>query len=632
MIKLKKRRKAIVTLLLAISFSAIQIASVVHGIEDVYLSFDHDENPSEYVWLVNRPNMSTEPKSLVVLVTDDNFSRHIHLPKSAPLGATVSIIKASRLKSSRWKTYAVSKRKRIIIPVNKETILVWDGRGWARAMVRTGNLTTLGYMSFFEVSLKDTKPAPITSVFVSVVPGSVQLIDLPLISDPSNIKIERDRIVNNTSHRFKEIFVKIDDGMVYHLEFSDPIPAYASAWLPEEWHGAHVIDMTQLGSNKINFKTFFENRKEDVRWANFHSRKAIDRVLRYEHYWANAPQTLPSIIKHVEKRCGAGVVVEGFAECRDSRKPMLEYITSMYFTQSFSGLTTDFMIDAKEWASAKVGSKNLISSNEEQSAQIRMSPRLVDYMDSHDPQLSIEAEQALIHEHFHNLGFGHESGWPSTDGIDDLFAAEAHKYRFQLGSKYVPSNLVVQVLKINPLTYTLTLHGRGKVSDLKMRLLSTEDVNAQITESGSNKLTIKFEQVPYTDIYLSFFSMESQQMASVALTGFKTSVFGEQALDDLHNDFSTLVSNYARVFVHTSETAWLNDFYLPTTAPEGHSVVFVSRANVVSYLHHISSMRHGGRPDILEPDHRIEYRFTDGQWVLVSDYHVVSAADVSGLR
>ena len=623
MIKLKKLRKAIVTLLLAFSFSAIQIASVVHAIEDVYLSFDSDENLSGSFWLEDRPNMSTEPKSLVVIVTDDNFSRHIHLPKSAPLGATVRIIKASRLKSSRWKTYAVSKRKRIFIPVNKETILVWDGKWWTRAMVRANSSTTLNYTSFFDVGLEDTKPAPITSVPVSVASGSVQLLDLPLISDPSNIKIVRDRIVNNTSHRFKEIFVKIDDGMVYRLEFSAPIPAYASAWLPEEWHGAHVIDMTQLGSNKIYFNTFFENRKEDGRWANFRSRKAIDRVLRYEHYWANAPQTLPSIIKHVEKRCGAGVAVEGFAECRDSRKPMLEYITSMYFTQSFSGLTTDFIIDAKkEGASAKVGSKNLVSSKEDLSAQIWMSPRLVGLMDSDDPQESIEAEQAFIHEHFHNLGFGHESGWPSTDGIDDLFAAEAHKYRIQLGSRYVPSNLVVQVLKINPLTYTLTLHGRGKVSDLRMRLLSTEVVNAQITESGSNKLTIKFEQVPYTDVYLSFFSLESQQMASVALTGFKASVFGQQALDDLHSDFSTLVNDYARVFVHTSETAWLSDFYLPTTAPEGHSVVFVSRANVVSYLHHISSIRHGGRADILEPDHRIEYRFTGGRWVLVSDDRV----------
>ena len=622
MIKFNKSPIAVAASLSVISLSAILFSGALRAIEDIYLSFDPDESASQSAGLEDTLDLSTEQKSLVLVVTDDNFSRLIHLPKSAPRGATVTVIKASQLES-RWRTFAVSKGKRIFIPANKETILVWNGKMWTRAMVRMDNLTTLNFMGFFEVSLKNTKPASIASVPVSVVPGAVQLLDVPLISDPGNIKIVRNRIVNNTSHVLHDVYLKHENGTFYYLQFSVPIPEYASAWLPAEWRGAHVIDMTKLGSNKFTFQSFFKDRNEDGRWANFHSRKNIERVLRYEHYWTNAPETLPSIIKHVEKRCGAGTDVEGFAECRDSRKPMLEYIANMYFAQSFSGLTSDFIIDAKKWrhAEAEVGSKNLVSSNEDQSAKIWMSAELVEYMDSnYEPRVSIEVDQALVHEHFHNLGFDHESGWPSTDGIDDLFAAEAYKYRQQLGSRYVPSNLVVDVQKISPLIYTISLHGRGEITDLKMRLLSTKNVNAEVTELGSNKLTIKFKKVPYNDIYLSFFSQESQQMASVTLTDFKASVFGRQEVENLPNNFSKLVNNYGRVFIHTSETAWLSDFELPMIAPEGHTVVFVSRANIVSYIHHTSSIRHGGRPDILEPDHRVEYRFTNGKWELMGNY------------
>lgn len=110
-----------------------------------------------------------------------------------------------------------------------------------------------------------------------------------------------------------------------------------------------------------------------------------------------------------------------------------------------------------------------------------MSPVLMSNMLSDNPNTAIDAEQGLVHEYYHNLGFSHNSGWPSSNGVDDLFGAKAYNiYRNSLGDKYFTSNLAVTYEKLSDLEFVFNLEALEDTNDINMRILSSQNITAKV--------------------------------------------------------------------------------------------------------------------------------------------------------
>lgn len=556
--------------------------------------------------VVIRPNdgedlhLPDDVKRIRVEITDNRWAEYIYLPKSAPTGATVTLLRES-LNESYVKM--PDGTESMLVPPNSEVVFVWDGKAWVHTITKTGNTTKLDNIGFFEIGMSNTQPAAIESVVTTI--SQTTPLEKPGFLNLANISIEEGVISNNTNYSVGGIYVE-RDGVPYYLEFSSELPAYSSTHLSEEWRTSHYVNMAQLGKTQYNFNPSLVGGRPEARLANEQERDSAEQVYRYEHYWLNNPKTLATVIDRVAEQCD---INEGYSECKNYSKPRLEYASDMYFAQSVSGLTSNFRIDPSTWGLATQPGKNLVKSTVNSIQNVWMSPDLVANMLSENKATAIDAEQGLIHEYFHNLGFSHSSGWASHTGIDDLFGAKAYEYRTELGDNYYASNLVVQATKTDALTYTFSTYGLGDITDLKMRLLSTQDLSAEVTESdNSNQVTIQFDKMPETDVHVSLYSQESSQMATVTLTDFVTEVSGLEALSNLNNTFAALVDQYTKVFIYTANGAWVRDFNLPE-GKEGHMIIFQSNAGRNSNIYY------DGRTDVLPFKSRIEYIYTNGHWV-----------------
>ena len=197
-------------------------------------------------------------------------------------------------------------------------------------------------------------------------------------------------------------------------------------------------------------------------------------------------------------------------------------------------------------------------------------------------------------------------------GMDELFSVKAQKlYDWKVRDQYLMSNLVVEKKEANGLSVTFKTSATGNTDGLRVRLLSSEDFSAQVTENDSNEVTVTLNELPTADVYVSLYSDQSKQMATTVLTAddFATSISGQAELEELQNTFAEVVQKYAKVTVNTGNYKWLRHFYLPEGV-EGHVVEFKSTAAYTSHIHYNVDQQ----DQLVTNQHRI-YKFTDGEWV-----------------
>ncbi|WP_318444985.1 hypothetical protein [Photobacterium leiognathi] len=542
--------------------------------------------------------LPNDTMNIIVYIQNARWARHVNLPIEPRIGTVVKINR-----TSRWETYARTSTKDYLVPNQSTSQFVWDGDQWKNTNIETGKITTLKHKGMYQVSLNNTVPQAITPL--AATPRNVTANAEPAISDLNAMFIDSDgKFFNNTAYSIHGVYVEREGEKVY-LGFETAINPYSSALIGEEWANAAIIQMTSLGNNKYDLWNS-NLPSAEAKHANEVERASVERLHMYEKYWVNAPSTLSDITKLVAEKCK---INEGYSECKNYSGSAMDYASDMYFAQSVSGVTSAFWIDPTVWGLATSPVKEMQKSKINSHQTLWMSPVLMQNMHSEEQSTAIDAEQALIHEYYHNLGFSHQSGWASDQGVDDLFGNKAYlDYRNSIGNRYVTSNLVVNTEKVNTLEYAFDIDALGDVSDLEMRVLSTQGFDASVRQTNTNKVFLTFEQVPSTDIYVSFYSQKSQQMATVVLDSFITTVSGQAELSNLHNVFADLVAEYNKVIVYTANGDWMRDFHLPT-GEESKVIVFESHAGWNSHIFY------DGHEDVLNYGYRLEYKYTDGRWV-----------------
>ncbi|WP_318441783.1 hypothetical protein [Photobacterium leiognathi] len=584
--------------LISLSLSAIAHETAPNSVSTHQFSTANDAPLVVYPVEGVDVTLPNDAMNIIVYIQNAQWARYVDLPTEPSIGTVVKI-----KRTSAWETSARTGDKEYPVPNVSTSKFVWDGDQWKNTNIETGNITTLKHKGMYQVSLNDTVPQAITPLVAT--PTSVTANAEPAISDLNAMSIDSNgTFFNNTAYSIHGVYVEREGEKVY-LGFETAINPYSSAAIGDEWANATIIKMTRLGNNKFDLLNPNPPGTE-ARHANEAERDSVERLHMYERYFVNAPSTLWDITKLVAEKCE---INEGYSDCKNYAESAMDYASDMYFAQSVSGVTSAFWVDTTVWALATMPAKEMYKSKINSYQTLWMSPELMQNMYSDNQWTAIDAEQGMIHEYYHNLGFYHTSGWASYQGIDDLFGDKAYfDYRNSVGDRYVTSNLVVDAEKVGTLEYAFDVSALGDISDLEMRVLSTQGFDASVRQTETNKVFLTFDQVPSTDIYVSFYSKESQQMATVTLDSFITTVSGQAALSNLHNVFADLVAEYNKVMVYTANGAWVRNFHLPAGV-EGSIVVFQSQAGWNSHIFY------DGHEDVLSYGNRLEYQYTDGRWV-----------------
>ena len=300
-----------------------------------------------------------------------------------------------------------------------------------------------------------------------------------------------------------------------------------------------------------------------------------------------------------------------YQDCIPYSENPSEYMQKMFFAQSVSGMTANFSVNSSRWVSATMPTQNFTSSTASNTEELSFSPALLMSFESESAVEAMQAKTSFAHGYFINLGFGDFSGWTGAMGMDELFSVKAQKlYDWKVRDQYLMSNLVVEKKEANGLSVTFKTSATGNTDGLRVRLLSSEDFSAQVTENDSNEVTVTLNELPTADVYVSLYSDQSKQMATAVLTAddFATSVSGQAALSGLENTFADLVQEHGKVTVHTRDANWVRHFYLPEGV-EGHVVEFKSAATFTSHIHY-----NVDQEDLLTTNTNRIYKFTDGEW------------------
>lgn len=553
-------------------------------------SFEIDPIEGEDLQL---PNGQTDIK---VDVRDGMWTQHIHLPTNPAVGTVVMINR-----TSAWDTYAKAADLLLLIPPSSISTLIWDGISWVNTSVENGLSISFKSKGMYNIKLNNTQAQKMNTISTNIT--AITEIDSPAVVNLQNIYIENGTIVNNTPYTINGLNVLLE-GKVIHIDLNSSLSRYSSGYIGNEWDAAQVLHMATIGNNYYDFRG--AEPMGQARLANEEERSSVERVQMYEKYWLNAPNTLAEIQALVSSQCH---INSFYSECHNYEKSSIDYTTDMYFSQSVSGQTSTFWIDPTVWGLANKPNTERVKSYRSISNNLWMSPLLMSNMLSDDAITAIDAEQGLIHEYYHNLGFAHNSGWPSSNGVDDLFGAKAYNtYRTALGDEYFTSNLAVTSEKISDLEFVFTLDALCEANDLHMRILSSQNLTAKVHQSNSNKLILKFDEQPSTDVYISFYSTGSSQMATKVLNHFVDSVSTPVALSNLAINFEQLVSSFNKVFIYTANGSWVRDFYLPKNVEDGKIIIFNSSASWRSNVYY------DDKKDILITGGQLEYHYFNGHW------------------
>lgn len=530
-------------------------------------------------------------------IKDAGWTKFTNLPDNPDVGTVVRINR-----TSIWDTYAKADGILFLIPPSSISTLVWDGVSWVNVSVEDGLSISLKNKGLYNIKLNKTQPKKINSIYTKVT--AITEIDNPTIVNLHNIYIENGTIFNNTPYTINSLNLLLE-GNVINMQLNSPLSRYTSGYIGSQWDAAQVLHMDALGNNNFDFRG--GEPRGQARFANEEERRSVERVQMYEKYWLNAPNTFAEILALVASQCH---INSFYSECNNYEKSAMDYTSDMYFSQSVSGQTSTFWIDPTVWGLAARPNLERVKSYRSISNNLWMSPVLMSNMLSDNPNTAIDAEQGLVHEYYHNLGFSHNSGWPSSNGVDDLFGAKAYNiYRNSLGDKYFTSNLAVTYEKLSDLEFVFNLEALDDTNDINMRILSSQNITAKVHQKNSNKLILEFDEKPSTDVYVSFYSKYSSQMATKVLNNFVGSVSTQIELSNLSSNFEQLVGNFSTLFIYTANGSWIRDFYLPKSAEEGKVIIFKSSASWSSNVYYDT------KKDILSNGVPLEYYYSKGRWI-----------------
>ncbi len=471
----------------------------------------------------------------------------------------------------------------------------------------------------FEIDSKSVS-LPLTWIEPQILPpdyvqnGASSSIQAPTLVDLDNITLDNGVVINATPYLISELYVK-KDSVTKYIKFDTPIPAYSQSEIDQSWNGSEVLNYTPLSNHLFEY----ESQKEQTTYPNARHFDAQERDLGeliqiYDRFMINAPSTLSEVVQLMNQEC---YVNDHFSHCNQYNGTPEEYGLDTYFAKSVSGLTINLWADDDEklWGLATTPSLELTSSQRSDSLHLWMHPNLLINMESNDYSTSTGAWQGFVHEFYHNHGFEHESGWPSNNGVDDMFGEKVvNDYRKRIGNTLILPDILLNEEKVGFATYRIQLlSASDALSDIKLRLLSTQRLNTRVKEVSSSEFLVEFEVLPTTDVYLSAYSEESQQMSSTILS-FVKEVTSQSEIENFDENISMWLTTYDKVSVSIKNGYFSDCFTLPSEGVSKNKIVeFESTAGFESKVIHDSTS------DILGKGDKLKYVYNGDYWDLISN-------------
>ncbi|MEW5250514.1 PKD domain-containing protein [Microbulbifer sp. 2201CG32-9] len=452
-----------------------------------------------------------------------------------------------------------------------------------------------------------TKPARSSQVLLS----DILELNKPAKVDLSNISITDNTLTNNTPYTLNKLNLALNNN-VFKVTLEPSLPAYSKANIATEWTGATVINSESISNSVINYQAQrIHAQTSNSRYLNDVERSNSEKAQIYDRFMMNSPESLNKVTEHLKLICNDNSTCKNYGDTAEN------YAIDTYFAKSVSAVNTDLWIDNDVWGLATASALSFIATSmSENSHVIWMHPTLMGYMATGTYSKQIEGWQALIHEYYHNHGFGHADGWPSANGIDDLFGKKVvDDYLVNIGTRYIPSDIVTmgRYDKTSD-QYIFELYSDNfDVEQLSLRLLSTDDLRIEVTQNNTNQIKLKFLDTPVAGVYLSFFTDKSPQMSTVALD-FTVEINTKLALGKFNENIAGLLSEYDIIYVSTADGAWAGEFYLPSDN--------VQKGKIVSFTHKAtfsSSIYHDGLREVITTGEDRAYEFNGTHWEVIDE-------------
>lgn len=438
--------------------------------------------------------------------------------------------------------------------------------------------------NIYEVPLKETKPLKIPSQ--SIAPLFIKALKRPSAVDLKNMTITDNIFFNRTPYIIQSVYVQHDD-MITRLEFAPAVPKYSAVKIDSKFAGANVFHMTSLGNNYYDFDSDLSRSTPFARAVTEPERDWVERIQMYERYWLNSPGTLCEISQQFDY-CDN---MDDFLECTDSP---LKLAADTHFAQSVSGVTMQVWVDDYPGVVKpnEQPTLELVNSTRVASYPLRLTPEMLSNGLSDSPEKASMATRNLIHEYYRNLGFSYHLSLSSQTSLDALFKSKAAlEFPDHPGDYYTPANLLVHVRWLGYGKYAFLLFTAEDASDIRLRLLSTQQLKARVMviTAENYKLFLDFKEIPRSHVYLSFYSRESDQMATVVLSQATAVVAGREAVSRLSQPgiLTRMLAKDNEVIIKTDQDARLSDLFLPELIDTAmKSVVVESRADHPTTIHH----------------------------------------------
>ncbi len=464
-------------------------------------------------------------------------------------------------------------------------------------------ITTINGTQTNEVSLPATSLEQIAAENVAI--SDITSTTRPNISDLNNIEILDGYLVNNTPYEINQI-VLTNGTETKLLSLTSSLHKYSKGAIGSAWDGYQLYNQTVLSNSTFEYEStdVLTNYPNSV-LANDEERLTGELTQIYDRFMINAPETLSEITEHLKDICSVN------SECNEYSKPVELYAADTYYAKSVSGTNSRLWIDTDVWGLGSTLPLNMTTSTRGNSKlNIWMHPELMAYVHNENANTQIEGWQALVHEFYHNHGFSHNSGWASGNGIDDIFGAKVvNDYYPNNGNRMILSDVIVKKQsKPKALTYSFDLALTEAGNKITTRLLSTKDLQANITREGS-QITVEFLDIPETHVYVSFYSDKSKQMTSIVLSHFILNVTSNTDIQAFDENISAWLNEYEVINVTTRDGAWTAEFNLPSSGvPENKVVNFSATATYGSTVYY------DGSGDSLATGDSASYRFNGSIW------------------
>lgn len=464
------------------------------------------------------------------------------------------------------------------------------------------DITTINNVKTNEVAFSAASMDLISTTNVTI--QSIVSVSQPSIVDLNNIVITAGELINNTPYEIDQL--TLTNGSNTHwVTLSSTLPKYSKGNIGSEWDGYYLLNQTPLANSTFEYESsvVLENYPNSVH-SNSEQRLTGERVQMYDRFMTNAPSTLSEVTAHLTDICSDN------SDCSSYGESVINYAADTYYAKSVSGMNSRIWIDTDVWGLGSLTSLNFTSSTKNGNMNIWMHPTLIGNVHSESVSSQMASWQAFVHELYHNYGFTHNSGWASSNGVDDMFGEKVvNRYLPTYGDKLILSDTIIQQYeKTANLTYTFKL-GLSELADkISVRLLSTKDLSATVTKSDSD-FTVTFTEIPETDVYVSFYSDNSLQMSSVVLNKFILNVASATSMSSFDDEISTWLSEYDVINVTTYDGVWRSEFTLPSTDVDTGKVI-----NFKASATYSSTVYHDGSGDVITTGNSVSYHFNGFLW------------------